>query len=281
MTQNFCHATVGTGKKVTNYYRNSFDDNEIPKRLSKCDAKEVLCINIVKLIYNEHSGNFYSFGRIISGTVKRGDSVRVMGEGYTLEEEEDVIVKQISGLWIMQGRYKIEVDMMTAGNWVMIEGIDQSITKTATVVDLNFKGMDIFRPLEFHSEAVIKIACEPLNPSELPKMLEGLRKISKSYPLARTKVEESGEHIIFGSGELYMDSVLSDLRTEFAQVEIKVSEPFVSFSETVADTSSVKCLAETPNKKNQMAMISEPLDKGLAEYIDAGMLDLLPNLLVN
>jgi U5 small nuclear ribonucleoprotein component len=112
-------------------------------------------------------------------------------------------------------------------------------------------------------------------------MLEGLRKISKSYPLARTKVEESGEHIIFGSGELYMDSVLSDLRTEFAQVEIKVSEPFVSFSETVADTSSVKCLAETPNKKNQMAMISEPLDKGLAEYIDAGMLDLLPNLLVN
>jgi hypothetical protein len=29
-----------------------------------------------------------------------------------------------------------------------------------------------------------------------------------------------------------------------------------------------------------MQMISEPLDKGLAEYIDAGMLDLLPNLLV-
>ena len=56
-----------------------------------------------------------------------------MGEGYTLEEEEDVIVREISRLWIMQGRYKIEVDMMTAGNWVMIEGIDQSITKTATV----------------------------------------------------------------------------------------------------------------------------------------------------
>jgi hypothetical protein len=29
-----------------------------------------------------------------------------------------------------------------------------------------------------------------------------------------------------------------------------------------------------------MAMIAEPLDKGLAEYIDAGMLDFLPNLLV-
>jgi U5 small nuclear ribonucleoprotein component len=44
--------------------------------------------------------------------------------------------------------------------------------------------MDIFKPLEFHSESVIKVACEPLNPSDLPKMLEGLKKINKSYPMA-------------------------------------------------------------------------------------------------
>ena len=181
----------------------------------------------------------------------------------------------------MQGRYKIEVDMMTAGNWIMIEGIDQSISKTATVVHTKFQDVDIFKPIEFHTEAVMKVACEPLNPSELPKMLEGLRKINKSYPLAKTKVEESGEHVIMGTGELYMDSILSDLRTQYSEIEIKVSEPFVSFSETVADTSSVKCFAETPNKKNQISMIAEPLDKGLAEYIEAGMFDMMPNLLVN
>jgi U5 small nuclear ribonucleoprotein component len=89
-----------------------------------------------------------------------------------------------------------------------------------------------------------------LNPSELPKMLEGLRKINKTYPLSRTKVEESGEHIVIGTGELYMDSIFHDLRVQFAEVEIKVSEPFVSFAETVIDASSVKCFAETPNKKN-------------------------------
>ena len=49
----------------------------------------------------------------------------------------------------------------------------------------------------------------------------------------------------------------------------------------MADASSVKCFAETPNKKNKLSMVSEPLDKALAEYIDVGMLDLLPNLLVN
>lgn len=78
-----------------------------------------------------------------------------------------------------------------------------------------------------------------------------------------------------------MDSILNEMRTQFSEIEIKVSEPFVSFSETVADTSSVKCFGETPNKKNQMSMIAEPLDKGLAEQIEAGMLELLPNLLVD
>ena len=38
--------------------------------------------------------------------------------------------------------------------------------------------------------------------------VEGLRKINKSYPLAVTKVEESGEHAILGTGELYLDSIM-------------------------------------------------------------------------
>jgi 116 kDa U5 small nuclear ribonucleoprotein component len=48
----------------------------------------------------------------------------------------------------------------------------------------------------------MKVAVEPLNPSELPKMLDGLRKINKTCPLVTTKVEESVEHIILGTGEV-------------------------------------------------------------------------------
>ena len=32
-------------------------------------------------------------------------------------------------------------------------------------------------------------------------------------------------------------------------VEIKVADPVVTFCETVVETSSLKCFAETPNKK--------------------------------
>ena len=47
----------------------------------------------------------------------------------------------------------------------------------------------IFRPFKFNTNSVLKIAVEPVNPSELPKMLDGLRKINKSYPLVTTKVQ--------------------------------------------------------------------------------------------
>ena len=72
--------------------------------------------------------------------------------------------------------------------------------------------MFIFHPLRFNTQSVMKIAVEPVNPSELPKMLEGLRKCNKSYPLLTTKVEESGEHVILGTGELFLDCVMHDLR---------------------------------------------------------------------
>lgn len=32
--------------------------------------------------------------------------------------------------------------------------------------------------------------------------------MNKSYPLAVTKVEESGEHTILGTGEIYLDSLM-------------------------------------------------------------------------
>lgn len=78
--------------------------------------------------------------------------------------------------------------------------------------------MYIFRPLKFNTSSVIKIAVEPVNPSELPKMLDGLRKANKSYPLLATKVEESGEHVILGTGELYLDSVMHDLRKLYSDI---------------------------------------------------------------
>lgn len=83
-------------------------------------------------------------------------------------------------------------------------------------------------------------------------------------------MEESGEHVVLGSGELYLDCVMHDLRRMYSDVEVKVADPVTSFCETIVETSALKCVAETPNKRNKLTMISEPLEEGLAEDIERG-----------
>ena len=75
-----------------------------------------------------------------------------MGEEFTLEEEEDIVIKEVQRLWLLQagGRYKLEIDFCTAGNWVCIEGIDASINKTATLTSPDCT-QDIYLPLQFNT----------------------------------------------------------------------------------------------------------------------------------
>ena len=106
----------------------------------------------------------------------------------------------------------------------------------------------------------MKVSVEPLNPLDLPKMVDGLRKINQSYPASKTKVEESGENIIMGTGELYFDNILNDLRNIYSDIEIKVSDPVVNFQETILETSSFKCNSKSLNNKNKIGIIAEPMN---------------------
>ena len=264
----------GAQVKVEHTYSGSLDDECVPS-MQSCDPEGLLMVNVTKMYHTPDCENFDAFGRVLSGTLKVGDEVKVLGESYSLDDQEDSATKRVSKLWIHMSRYRVEVDEVPAGCWALIEGVEGSLVKTGTITAV--KGSEevcIFRPLTFHTAAVMKLAAEPLNPSELPKMLEGLRKLNKAYPLLSTKVEESGEHIVLGTGELYLDCVMHDLRHVYAEIEVKVSDPVVGFCETVVETSSLKCFAETPNGRSKLTMIAEPLEKGLAEDIESGKVDI-------
>jgi len=262
----------GARKKLERYYTGPLD-TKVASAMASCDQDGPLVIHVTKLFSTADAARFNAFGRIMSGTARPGQQVRVLGEGYTVDDEEDMVIATISDTWIAETRYNIPTSGVPAGNWVLLGGVDNSIVKTATLVPLKLEDDEdayIFKPIRHMTESVFKVAVEPVNPSELPKMLEGLRKINKSYPLISTKVEESGEHVVLGTGELYMDCVLHDLRRLYAEMEIKVSDPVTRFCETVVETSAIMCYSITPNKKNKITMIAEPLDDGIAEDIESG-----------
>lgn len=265
----------GTKRLVEKYYTGKKANNEFYEEIKKCDKDGELCVNVVKMYNKQDCLRFDALGRVVNGTLTKKNALKVMGENYSLQDEEDMQIRRAIDLYILEGRYRIPVDEVYAGNWVLIEGIDQTISKTATIVSADYEGdTEIFRPIKFEGCSFFKLAIEPQIPSELPKMLEGLRKVNKSYPLLQTKVEESGEHLIIGTGELYLDSVMHDLRNMYSEIEIKVSDPCVTFCETVIDSSAIKCTSETPNKANKFTMVSEPMDKDLVDDIEAEKVDL-------
>merc|ERR1712167_404857 len=115
---------------------------------------------------------------------------------------------------------------------------------------------------------VVRVAVEVKSAGDLPKLVEGLRKLSKSDPLVICTTTESGEHVIAGCGELHVEICLKDLEEEYAKCPIKKGNPVVSYKETVTDESSSQNLSKSPNKHNRIFMKACPLTDELALAIE-------------
>jgi U5 small nuclear ribonucleoprotein component len=250
-------------------------DSDMCKVAQKCSADAPLVAFASKVYPKGDAALFDVLVRVYSGTLRRGQAIRVLGENYSAENNDDTAECHVTELLLGCGRYRIPVAAVPAGCWALVGGMDEAIFKTGTIISVDnpFSGhVGIFKPLTANNRALFKVAIEPVTPSELPKMLDGLRKISKTYPFLSTKVEDSGEHTVLGTGELYMDCALYDLRRLYADMQVKVADPVAKFAETVAESGYLKCFAETPNHRNKLTIICEPLEKGLAEALEAGRL---------
>lgn len=126
--------------------------------------------------------------------------------------------------------------------------------------------------MKYSVSPVVRVAVEPKNASDLPKLVEGLKKLSKSDPLVLCYTEESGEHIIAGCGELHVEICLNDLVNEYAKIEIKKSDPVVTYKETVSAESSQTCLAKSPNKHNRLYVTASPLGDELSAAIESDVI---------
>lgn len=126
------------------------------------------------------------------------------------------------------------------------------------------------RVMKFSVSPVVRVAVEPKNAGDLPKLVEGLKRLAKSDPMVQCIFEESGEHIIAGAGELHLEICLKDLEEDHACIPIKKSDPVVSYRETVIEESEIMCLSKSPNKHNRLFCKARPLPDGLAEAIEKG-----------
>jgi len=244
------------------------NDDDAAIAMKNCDVNGPLMMYVSKMVPTSDKGRFYAFGRVFSGTVSTGQKVRIMGPNFVPGAKTDLYLKAIQRTILMMGRYVESIEDVPCGNICGLVGVDQFLVKTGTIS--TFAEAHNMKVMKFSVSPVVRVAVECKNPADLPKLVEGLKRLSKSDPMVQCMIEESGEHIIAGAGELHLEICLKDLEEDHAGIPLKKSDPVVSYRETVQSESDRMCLSKSPNKHNRLFMKAAPLPDGLPQDIDDG-----------
>jgi len=246
------------------------EDDECAIAMKNCDPTGPLMMYVSKMVPTSEKGRFYAFGRVFSGTIAGGQKVRIMGPNYVPGGKSDLWVKNVQRTIIMMGRTVEHVPDIPAGNTCGLVGVDAYLIKTGTLttseVAHNIKQM------KYSVSPVVRVAVECKNAADLPKLVEGLKRLAKSDPLVQiTQEGESGQNIIAGAGELHLEICLKDLVDDFmGGAEIRVSDPVVSYRETVIEKSSQTVLSKSANKHNRLFAEVENMNPDLQAEIEDG-----------
>ncbi|KAI9352497.1 eukaryotic translation elongation factor 2 [Zopfochytrium polystomum] len=243
-------------------------DDESALGIKNCDPDGPLMLYVSKMVPSSDKGRFYAFGRVFSGTVRAGQKVRIQGPNYVPGKKDDLLVKNVQRTVLMMGGKAEAIEDCPCGNIVGLVGIDQFISKSATIT--TSESSHNLKVMKFSVSPVVRVAVDVQNPSDLPKLVEALKRLSKSDQCVQCYMTESGERIVAGAGELHLEVFLRELETEYARVPLRIGAPAVPFRETVRAASTVDCLAKSVNKHNRLWMRAAPIDEALAAAIESG-----------
>lgn len=257
---------VAQNYRVETLYDGPLDD-EAATAIKTCDTSEnaPLMMYVSKMIPGADN-RFTAFGRVFSGKVATGQKVRILGPNYQPGKKTDLFLKSIQRVVIMMGRYTETVADIPAGNTCGLIGVDQFLVKSGTIT--TSETACCIKTMKFAVSPVVRVAVSVKNSADLPKLVEGLKKLSKSDPMVRCETTEAGEHIIAGCGELHLEICLNDLANDFMKgAPIHTSEPVVTYCETIT-TESVEVLSKSANKHNRLFCVVQPMNEEIQALFD-------------
>jgi len=224
-------------------------ESEEGKSLLSCNSKGPLFFVITKIVVDPQAGEL-SCGRIFSGTITKGMEV------YLNREKKNLRIQQV---FIYNGAKREIVNNALAGNVVGVAGVKAMPGETITS-----EPTEPFEKITHIFEPVVTKAIEAMRASDLPKLIEVLRRVSKEDPTIQIEInEETGEHLMHGMGELHLEVIENRIKTEKG-VDVKTSPPIVVYREAIIKESS-EVEGKSPNKHNKFYFKVEPLSKEIIE----------------
>ncbi len=226
------------------------------KALTVCDPKGPLFFVITKIVVDPQAGEI-SAGRLFSGTMKKGTDV------YLNRAKQKARIQQV---FIYNGAKREIVNEAPSGNIVGVAGVKAYPGETVSLSET-----EPFEQIVHIFEPVITKAIEAEKASDLPKLIEVLRQVTKEDPTIVIEInEETGEHLMHGMGELHLEVIENRIRSEKG-VQVKTGSPIVVYRETVTKLSQ-EIEGKSPNKHNKFYFKVEPLKDEIYEAIKKGEL---------
>jgi len=272
--------------RIPSLYTGPLDSLEAQDMIT-CNPNGTLSMYISKMVaVKKDPGRFIAFGRVFSGTVKKGQELRILGGQ---QYNANVTKKKVQGIICMMGHKEERLTQCPAGNICGLMGIDRYLTKSGTLCDSaqTFP----FKTMKFSVSPVVNVAVNVVDSKNLKKLVEGLTRLSKYDNIIQITQNKQGQQIVAGSGELHLETCLKTLQQDFMKnVVITTSNPIVSFCEGIAGISgSTKTLppnminnnkqktiwkypnvmiAKSPDKLNRIYMSAQPISNEIGEKIE-------------
>ena len=242
--------------------------------IKECDVTGPLCVYVSKMV--NFNKSFLAYARILSGTLKEGTKVTVLGPKYSPLSQKDVFKNiSIKSVKLSLAKDFISVDKSIAGNIVCIGGLEKYVDNSCTLFDVPTTIEAPLYPIKamnFTVSPVVRVSVSPENVSDLPKLKEGLSFLSKSSPMVEITYDESTKQfVVSGAGELHIEILMKDLK-EYSNCNLKISNPVVPFCETVTSKSPV-CLTKSANKLNRIYCNAEPISPELLKEMQQGKIE--------
>uniref|UniRef100_A0A667XDI6 Elongation factor-like 1 n=1 Tax=Myripristis murdjan TaxID=586833 RepID=A0A667XDI6_9TELE len=243
--------------------------------LSLCLSAQMESLAVKEPKLEEDEGTketFVAFARVYSGVVKRGQRMFVLGPKFDPTQALSMLSEGCSAsdalpavphlsccsmesLYLLMGRELEGLEEVPSGNILGIGGLEECVLKSATLS--TSPACPPFTPLNFEAAAIVRVAIEPKHPSEMPKLVHGMRLLNQADPCAEVLIQETGEHVLVTAGEVHLQRCLDDLRDRFAKIEISASKPIIPFRETVVRPPKVDMVNEEVGKQQKVAIIHQ------------------------
>ncbi|MHA1263955.1 MAG: GTP-binding protein [Candidatus Helarchaeota archaeon] len=188
-------------------------------------------------------------GRIWSGTLKQGDEI------YLLNAKRTARVRRLG---VMEIDSLLPVDQVPAGNLFAME-LPEMQPAGETFVSVDMKDEIVgFEKILYVSDPVVSRSIKPVNPKDLGKLGDVVRKWVLADPTATfRKHEESGEYILSGIDPLQIEILVERIQDE---IPIKVGIPITVYHETLL-AKGIEIHTKCSESLNRLKLYIEPLNE--------------------